>query len=135
MPNAQQMAHKTKAWENVEADQICIKITKGTTPPQSEIVSDNNVPFIRVNNLTQGGAIGITGPTIFVSRTAHVGALARSVAKPGDILMNIVGPPLGKIALLTTDYPEYNLNQAIIIFRADLDRIDPEFLLLLYMLL
>jgi len=31
--------------------------------------------------------------------------------------MNIVGPPLNKIAILPTDYPEWNLNQAITLFR------------------
>ena len=31
--------------------------------------------------------------------------------------MNIVGPPLGKVAIIPEDYPEWNLNQAIAIFR------------------
>jgi type I restriction enzyme S subunit len=37
--------------------------------------------------------------------------------RPGDVLMNIVGPPLGKVALVTDEYPEWNVNQAIAIFR------------------
>jgi type I restriction enzyme S subunit len=31
--------------------------------------------------------------------------------------MNIVGPPLGKIAILPGTYPEWNINQAITLFR------------------
>jgi type I restriction enzyme S subunit len=31
--------------------------------------------------------------------------------------MNIVGPPLGKVAIVPDDYPEWNINQAITIFR------------------
>lgn len=31
--------------------------------------------------------------------------------------MNIVGPPLGKVAIIPEDYPEYNCNQAIVFFR------------------
>jgi type I restriction enzyme S subunit len=31
--------------------------------------------------------------------------------------MNIVGPPLGKIAVIPEQYPEWNCNQAIAIFR------------------
>jgi len=31
--------------------------------------------------------------------------------------MNIVGPPLGKIAIITNQYPEWNCNQAIVFFR------------------
>jgi len=36
---------------------------------------------------------------------------------PGDVVMNIVGPPLGKIAIIPDDYPEWNCNQAIVFFR------------------
>ncbi|BBI69670.1 hypothetical protein PKHYL_38610 [Psychrobacter sp. KH172YL61] len=31
--------------------------------------------------------------------------------------MNIVGPPLGKIAIIPDTYPEWNCNQAIVMFR------------------
>ncbi|WP_201617692.1 restriction endonuclease subunit S [Psychrobacter immobilis] len=31
--------------------------------------------------------------------------------------MNIVGPPLGKVSVVPNDYPEWNINQAIVIFR------------------
>lgn len=31
--------------------------------------------------------------------------------------MNIVGPPLGKVALVTDQYPEWNINQALAFFR------------------
>jgi type I restriction enzyme S subunit len=37
--------------------------------------------------------------------------------RPGDVLMNIVGPPLGKVALVTDEYPEWNINQALAFFR------------------
>jgi type I restriction enzyme, S subunit len=31
--------------------------------------------------------------------------------------MNIVGPPLGKVAIVTDQYPEWNINQALAVFR------------------
>ena len=31
--------------------------------------------------------------------------------------MNIVGPPLGKVAIIPDDYPEWNCNQAIAVFK------------------
>ena len=37
---------------------------------------------------------------------------------PDDVLMNIVGPPLGKIGIVPSTYAEWNVNQAIAIFRA-----------------
>ena len=32
--------------------------------------------------------------------------------------MNIVGPPLGKVSIVPKDFPEWNINQAIAIFRS-----------------
>ncbi len=31
--------------------------------------------------------------------------------------MNIVGPPLGKVSIVPTIYPEWNTNQAVVLFR------------------
>ena len=64
----------------------------------------------------------------YISRETHEGKLARSKVFPNDVLMNIVGPPLGKFSLVTSDFPEWNINQAIAIFRAK-ERILPKFLL------
>jgi type I restriction enzyme S subunit len=43
--------------------------------------------------------------------------MARAAALPGDVVMNIVGPPLGKVAILTDQYPEWSINQALTLFR------------------
>ena len=115
-------------WKSLPADQVCTKITKGTTPPKSEIVADQDIPFVRVNNLTVGGGNGLAGGVIYVTGEAHRGILARSIAKPGDILMNIVGPPLGKLTMLGDEFAEYNLNQAVLIFRPDTRIVSKEFL-------
>lgn len=42
--------------------------------------------------------------------------------------MNIVGPPLGKIALVPTTFSEWNINQALVIFRVK-EEILPSYLL------
>jgi type I restriction enzyme, S subunit len=52
-----------------------------------------------------------------VSIATHNGELSRSKLFPGDVLMNIVGPPLGKIAILPKDFSEWNMNQALAVFR------------------
>ncbi|EGR3001958.1 restriction endonuclease subunit S [Vibrio parahaemolyticus] len=106
------------------ADEITEKITKGTTPPKSEIVEDSNIPFLRVNNLGFDGVLNSKSEMLFVTKQAHNGFLSRSVAYPNDILMNIVGPPLGKIAMLDDQYPEYNMNQAVLIYRCKEKLID-----------
>jgi type I restriction enzyme S subunit len=43
--------------------------------------------------------------------------LKRSIAKCGDVIMNIVGPPLGKIAIIPNSFKECNFNQAIVMIR------------------
>ncbi len=43
--------------------------------------------------------------------------IKKSITIPGDVIMNIVGPPLNKIAIIPDDYPEWNLNQAITLLR------------------
>lgn len=108
-------------WVYVRAEAISDFITKGTTPGK-ELLFDGTgeVPFIKVYNLTKTGALDFTISPTFVSRDTHNGFLARSKVYPGDVLMNIVGPPLGKVSIVPATYPEWNINQAIAIYRSEL---------------
>ncbi|WEX77953.1 restriction endonuclease subunit S [Sinorhizobium numidicum] len=106
------------AWNWVRAEAICGFITKGTTPHASQLQSGTgDVPFIKVYNLTFDGSLNFTVEPTFVSRSTHEGFLARSRVLPNDVLMNIVGPPLGKVSIVPSDAPEWNINQAIAVFR------------------
>ena len=116
-------------WLVKPADELTSKITKGTTPPKTEIVSDSKIPFLRVNNLGFNGELDTSSDMIFVTQEAHNNSLARSIAYPGDILMNIVGPPLGKIAMLSQDFDEYNMNQAIVIYRTISSKVNKDYFL------
>ncbi|MCY2990811.1 MAG: restriction endonuclease subunit S [Planctomycetota bacterium] len=42
-------------------------------------------------------------------------------------MINIVGPPLGKVSIVPSDHPEWNVNQAIVLFRPD-DRVSNKYL-------
>lgn len=107
-----------KGWVWASAEQLCDFITKGTTPPKGmDSGRDKTIPFLRVTNLTDKGELDFTD-RVFVSTTVHKSFLARSVVYPNDVLMNIVGPPLGQVSIVPTDYDEWNINQAIAIFRA-----------------
>jgi type I restriction enzyme, S subunit len=101
-------------WVWVKTNDICDFITKGTTPAQHEITADGEIPFLKVYN--------IVNQKIDFSRSQFINSsihekFSRSKVFAGDVLMNIVGPPLGKIALVPDDYPEWNINQAIAKFR------------------
>ena len=87
------------------------------------------IPFLKVYNIDPAGRVDFTKNPTFVSRDTHYGQLKRSIALPGDVVTNIVGPPLGKSAVVPDSYPEWNTNQAIVSFRAG-DSIHPSWLAL-----
>jgi type I restriction enzyme S subunit len=107
-----------KEWEVITAGQTCQLITKGTTPAQFlEKEESWSVPYIRVQNLSFDGSLAFEEDRAFIPAVVSRGELARSRVLPNDILMNIVGPPLGKVSVVPNEYPEWNVNQAIAIFR------------------
>lgn len=107
-----------KGWCWASAGDLCGFITKGTTPSAAKLSSrTGDVPFIKVYNLTDHGTLDFTVNPTFIPKAVHNGELARSKLLPGDILMNIVGPPLGKVSVVPDTFPEWNMNQAIAVFR------------------
>lgn len=105
-------------WSWITAEGLTAPITKGTTPAKEKMTSGTGViPFIKVYNLTFDGTLDFSRDPTFVNQDTHCKELKRSIVKPGDVLMNIVGPPLGKVSVVPDDWPEWNVNQAIAIFR------------------
>jgi type I restriction enzyme, S subunit len=106
------------SWCWVRAEAVNGFITKGTTPAASKMSSQTGeVPYIKVYNLTFDGSLDFSIEPTFVSKKTHHGQLRRSIVKPGDVLMNIVGPPLGKVSIVGNEWAEWNINQAIAVFR------------------
>ena len=114
--------------QNVTLSSVCDFITKGTTPPKGSMTSSvGEIPFIKVYNLTFNSELDFTIEPTFVTREVHENFLKRSITLPGDVLMNIVGPPLGKVSIVPKIYSEWNINQAIARFRC-LDKIYNKYL-------
>lgn len=115
-------------WSSSNAESLCEWITKGTTPAKGRMYESNGeIPYIKVYNLCFDGRLDFTINPTFIDRETHEVALKRSKVFPGDVLMNIVGPPLGKISIVPETYPEWNINQAIALFRPK-DKIHNKFL-------
>lgn len=115
----------------VKAEDICEYITKGTTPKSSEIIEEYNddlIPYLKVYNLSFDGSMLFDEKAQYITLETHNKFLARSKVYPNDILMNIVGPPLGKFAIVPNTFSEWNINQAIAIFRAT-NKVNPIYLL------
>lgn len=119
-----------KGWVWVAAEEVCRAIACGGTP-RAELMHSQygDVPFLKVYNLTQHGHIDFTVRPTFIDRKTQDGQLRRSRVFPGDVLTNIVGPPLGKTVVVPDSYPEWNINQAIVVFRAG-ERLSPDWLAL-----
>jgi len=116
-PDTTNLPQLPKGWVWASGEQLCEFITKGTTPPKGlDADGVRTIPFLRVTNLTDSGELDLTDK-VYVSEETHKGFLARSAVYPNDVLMNIVGPPLGQVAIVPFTFPEWNINQAIAIFR------------------
>jgi type I restriction enzyme S subunit len=102
-------------WTILRADDVCAKVQSGGTP-KTGFTETTGIPFLKVYNIVDQ-RIDFEYRPQFVHPEVHAGELAKSRALPGDVLMNIVGPPLGKVAVLTDAAPEWNINQAITLFR------------------
>lgn len=107
-----------REWKVERAGDLCSIITKGTTPSSTDMwEGQDGVRFLRVDNLSFDGQFNFDASSYRISTQTHTVLLARSMCIPGDVLMNIVGPPLGKVALVTQNVGAININQAIAIFR------------------
>ena len=102
-------------WKWIRIDDLCAGITSGATPPNEFFSDTKGIPYLKVYNI-RNQKIDFQYKPQFINEEYHV-KLKRSCLKPGDIVMNIVGPPLGKVAIIPDEFPEYNCNQAIVFFR------------------
>lgn len=102
-------------WLYLKANMFCHNINCGSTP--SEHISDEDtVPFLKVYNIVNNKMDFFYKPQ-YIPKEIHESKLKKSKLKPNDVIMNIVGPPLKKIAIIPSDFPEWNMNQAIVRFR------------------
>jgi type I restriction enzyme, S subunit len=103
-------------WDEDQAQSVCARVQSGSTPREG-FQNVPGIPFLKVYNLVDQ-IISFDYKPQFVSNTvAESTSMKRSTALPGDVLMNIVGPPLGKVAIVTSQFQEWTFNQALTLFR------------------
>lgn len=107
------------SWKDVIMQDICEKIVCGKTPT-GYISKTGEIPYLKVYNIVDN-KIDFNKTAQFIPNKIHKEKLKSSILKPNDIIMNIVGPPLRKIAIIPDNYPEWNMNQAIVRFRVKKD--------------
>lgn len=101
-------------WRYERAVDVCAKVQSGGTPREG--FTDSGIPFLKVYNIVDQN-ISFEYRPQYIDIAIHAGSMSKSQVLPGDVLMNIVGPPLGKVAIVPDSYPAWNINQAITLFR------------------
>jgi len=103
-------------WVWCRTNDICFSISSGSTPSKEHFINTQEIPYLKVYNI-RNQKINFKYKEQFINKKVHNSKLKRSILYPNDIVMNIVGPPLGKIAIIPNDFPEWNCNQAIVYFK------------------
>mgnify|MGYP001580846743 CR=1 FL=1 len=106
-----------ESWDKITIDMLCNEIIVGGTPKDKEFET-GEIVYLKVNNLGFDLNINFNNE-YFISKEIHNSELKRSQCYPNDVLMNIVGPPMGKIAIVPSPIETCNINQAIICFRVN----------------
>lgn len=104
-----------ESWGSVKVSNLCENIVCGKTPT-SYIYNNGDIPYLKVYNIVNN-KIDFDSKPQYIPKKIHESKLKSSILKPKDVIMNIVGPPLRKIAIIPDTYPEWNMNQAIVRFR------------------
>lgn len=90
-------------------------VASGSTPDKTCFV-ENGIPYIKMYNL-RNQKIDFAYHPQYITDEVHNGKLLRSRTEVGDLIMNIVGPPLGKLAIIPSTLPQANFNQAAVLIR------------------
>lgn len=102
-------------WLYIKANMFCYNINCGGTPSK-DISEKGEIPFLKVYNIVNN-KVDFSYKPQYIPKEVHKSKLKKSILKPNDVIMNIVGPPLKKIAIIPEEYSEMNMNQAIVRFR------------------
>ncbi len=103
-----------KGWKWCRLEDIAY-VASGSTPEKSSFVP-KGIPYIKMYNL-RNQKIDFEYKPQYITAEIHNGKLQRSRTEVGDLIMNIVGPPLGKLAIIPPSLPQANFNQAAVLIR------------------
>ena len=108
-----------ESWEWCIVDDFAY-VASGSTPNKDAFV-EKGIPYIKMYNL-RNQKIDFDFHPQYIKPEVHNGKLQRSRTEVGDLIMNIVGPPLGKMAIIPKFLPESNFNQAAVLIRPHLHK-------------
>lgn len=92
-----------------------------------DMYQENGIPYIRVQNLTWHGEIVYNGMA-FIDENVQL-ANAKSILRPGDILIAKTGATIGKLGLLPDSITEANTTSSVGKVTVDKHRFNPKYIL------
>ena len=102
------------SWEWCKVEDFAY-VASGSTPEKSAFV-EKGIPYLKMYNL-KNQKIDFDFKPQYIKEEIHNRKLYRSRTEVGDLIMNIVGPPLGKLAIIPSSLPQCNFNQAAVLIR------------------
>ncbi|MCF8340733.1 MAG: restriction endonuclease subunit S [Chitinophagaceae bacterium] len=112
--------------EKLKLKDVCVKITKGTTPSTYGFpFVESGINYVKAESILESGGI-LPNTFAFIDEATHE-YLKRSILCDKDILISIAGAKLGKCGFLTEQYLPANTNQAVGIVRVNQNTADPKF--------
>jgi restriction endonuclease S subunit len=117
--------HISKEWERKKLNDVCNKIFTGNTP-SNKVTDEGEIQFLKVNNLSFNLSLN-KDKEFFISEAVLENEMKNLMCYPDDVLMNIVGPPMGKVTIIPNDLKVSTINQNIICFRSS-DKLLPRYL-------
>ena len=113
-------------WDVGKLSLITEKIGSGETPDGgSESYVDSGIPFIRSQNVREGGLE--LEDVAYISSETH-SEMKSTHVEEGDVLLNITGASIGRSAVVPSGTPPANVNQHVCIIRPNRDHILPHYL-------
>ena len=116
-----------ESWEIKKLGDYATLITKGASPKwQGFNYCENGVMFIRSQNIGWGDVIK-TGST-YLPETFNK-TQKRSILKADDVLVNLVGASIGRVAVAPREFEGANINQAVALVRVKKESYPPKFIM------
>lgn len=126
-PDTNKLSEVPDGWQWVKLEQVTNLVTKGSSPRwQGFQYVDNGIVFLRSQNVGWGA--------LDLSNIAHLSEAfnekeKKTILREGDVLLNLVGASIGRVAIASDKLKGANMNQAVALIRLVKDGLGNRFLM------
>jgi type I restriction enzyme S subunit len=120
-------ARNDRQWPSVKLGDVTSHVSSGSTPLGGErSYTTEGITFIRSQNVLMR-RMKLTDVS-FIQEEVHR-KMSRTWVKKNDVLLNITGASIGRVAMFEGESDTANVNQHVCIIRSKVEHILPEFLM------